>query len=123
MKRVWFGVALALGLAGSAWAAGDRARGQMLTSYCSGCHEVPGYRNAYPGYHVPKLGGQHPEYIVSALKAYKTKQRKHPTMNAIAADLSDQEMQDLAAFFGGTSTAAASQAPASGNVSGGGQGK
>ena len=51
-------------------AAGDVAHGKALSYTCLGCHGIPGYRNAFPNYRVPKLNGQHPEYIVSALQAY-----------------------------------------------------
>ena len=57
------------------------------------------YTNVYPSYHVPKLGGQHPEYIVAALKAYKSGDRPHSTMHAQAASLSDQDMADIAAYL------------------------
>ncbi|NLR74085.1 cytochrome c [Leeia sp. IMCC25680] len=81
-------------------AAGDPARGKQKNSMCAGCHGIPGYRTAFPSvYSVPKIGGQHPEYIVSALKAYKEGQRSHPTMQGIAAGLSEQDMQDLAAYY------------------------
>jgi len=53
-------------------------------------------------YHVPKLGGQHPAYIVQALQAYQRGDRSHPSMQAIAASLSEQDMADLAAYYGGT---------------------
>jgi cytochrome c553 len=81
---------------------GDAAAGAQKAWLCSGCHGVPGWRNAYPVYHVPRLGGQHAEYLVAALKEYKEKQRAHSTMQAIAAGLSEQDMADLAAFFSGT---------------------
>lgn len=69
---------------------------------CEGCHGIAGYRTAYPDvYHVPKLGGQQPAYLVSALKAYKSGERNHPSMKGIAAGLSDQDMADLAAYYGG----------------------
>jgi cytochrome c553 len=48
---------------------------------------------------VPKLGGQHPDYIIAALKAYKAGERDHPTMQAQASTLSDQDMADVAAYF------------------------
>ena len=88
-----------LGFANSVAAAGDPDRGRVLASTCGGCHAIPGYRNAYPSFRVPMLGGQHAEYIVLALKAYKDKQRPHLTMQAQAASLSDQDMQDVAAYF------------------------
>lgn len=91
---------LAFGAAGAAAApAGDPAAGERKAATCAGCHGIAGYRNAYPPYRVPKLGGQHAEYLVMALKGYQTKQRAHPTMQAIAATLSEQDIADLAAYF------------------------
>ena len=80
-------------------AAGIPARGAVLSGSCIGCHGVSGYRNAYPSYGVPKLGGQHPDYIVLALQGYKNQSRPHKTMHAQAVSLSDQDMKDIAAFF------------------------
>src|SRR4051812_26507372 len=68
---------------------------------CIGCHGIPGYKTAFPSvYHVPKIAGQQPAYIVNALKAYKSGERTHPSMRGIAASLSDQDMADLAAYYG-----------------------
>ena len=83
----------------SAIAAGDAAAGKTKAFTCMGCHGIPSYHNVYPSYHVPKLGGQHANYIAAALQAYKSGQRRHATMRAQAASLSEQDMQDLAAFF------------------------
>jgi len=81
-------------------AAGDPKAGQLKTSMCAGCHGIPGWRTAYPSvYSVPKLGGQHADYIVAALKAYKTGERDHPSMKGIAGSLSDQDMEDIAAYY------------------------
>lgn len=88
-----------LALSGPAAAEGDPEAGAAKAVTCLGCHGVEGYRNAYPSYHVPKLGGQHAVYLVAALKAYKNGQREHATMQAQASQLSEQDMQDLAAFF------------------------
>lgn len=92
-------VTVCLLLGSTAQAAGDAETGKLRAQTCMGCHGAPGMRNAYPGYRVPKLGGQHDFYIVSALQAYKQKNRSHPTMQAQAAGLSDQDMQDIAAYF------------------------
>lgn len=93
---------IAAGLnATAASAAGDPARGAELATTCMGCHAIPGYRNAYPSYRVPKLGGQKADYIVIALQGYRAGTRPHPTMKAQAASMSDQDMQDIAAFFAG----------------------
>ncbi len=79
---------------------GDAAAGKGKTAMCEGCHGIPGYKTAFPSvYNVPKLGGQHAAYIVKALQAYKSGERSHPTMRAIAAGLSDKDMADLAAYY------------------------
>lgn len=94
-------VSLAMGMvvATGVRAGGDAKAGQVKAIPCMGCHAIPGYSNVYPTYHVPRVGGQHPEYIVAALKAYKSKERSHPTMQAQASSLSEADMQDIAAYF------------------------
>lgn len=85
--------------AGSVLADGNTERGEILADTCMGCHGIPGYRNAYPSYRVPKLGGQHGDYLVTAMQGYRSGSRRHPTMTAQGASLSDQDMQDIAAFL------------------------
>ena len=69
---------------------------------CQGCHGIPDWKTAFPEvYRVPKLGGQKANYIVSALKAYKSGERDFPTMRAIAGPLTDPEMQSLADYYAG----------------------
>ncbi len=80
---------------------GDPVHGRAISYTCLGCHGVEGYRNAYPNYSVPKLVGQHPEYIIAALQEYKGDQRSHVTMHSQASTLSDQDMADIAAYFSG----------------------
>jgi cytochrome c553 len=92
--------AVVVGFVAPAQAAGDAVAGKTKTYACQGCHGIPGTKTAFPElYSVPKLGGQHAQYIVSALKAYKTGQRNHSTMQANAATLSDQDMEDIAAYY------------------------
>ena len=80
--------------------AGDAAKGREKVQMCQGCHGIDGWRTAFPEvYRVPKIAGQHPAYLVAALKAYKSGDRKHPSMVAIAASLSDQDMANLAAYY------------------------
>lgn len=79
---------------------GNTLRGEQLSQTCLGCHGAPGLRNPGPVYDIPMIGGQHPEYIISALQAYKNKDRSHGTMQAQASNLSDQDMRDIGAFFG-----------------------
>lgn len=81
-----------------ALAEGDPARGEALAYTCFGCHGIDGYRNAYPSYRVPKLGGQKAAYLIAALKGYRDGTRSHETMSAQAASLSDQDIEDVAAY-------------------------
>ena len=101
-------------------AAGDAARGETLADTCRGCHAVDSYNNVYPTYHVPKIGGQNAGYLSSALALYRDGQRKHPTMTAQAASLSDQDIEDIVAYLAGTSGEQAANAqgemPAAGQV-------
>ncbi|HEY9150197.1 MAG: cytochrome c [Gammaproteobacteria bacterium] len=98
-RMVVLGLSLSLG--GTALAAGDPVAGQAKATTCLGCHGVPGYTNAYPTYRVPKLGGQHAQYLVAAMQAYKSGQRGHDTMHAQISSLSEQDMEDIAAWFSG----------------------
>lgn len=96
-------------------AAGDTVSGEMLGYTCLGCHGVDGYRNAYPSYRVPRLGGQKSAYLVAAIKGYREGTRAHPTMTAQASSLSDQQIEDVAAYLaslgGDTVAAGGSAAP------------
>ena len=92
-----------LAAAQTATPAGDPQKGSQKVQMCQGCHGILGWRTAFPEvYKVPKLGGQHQAYIVNALQEYKSGARSHPTMRAIAASLSDQDMADVAAYYAQT---------------------
>jgi cytochrome c553 len=80
---------------------GDPVIGQKKFYTCVGCHGIDDYKNAYPDYSVPRLRHQQAAYIVSALQEYKSGERPHPTMHAQAYSLSDQDMQDIAAYLQG----------------------
>jgi cytochrome c553 len=103
MKRNSFlalSAAAAWVLSAPAWGEGDPARGVQRAQMCEGCHGIADYRTAFPVvYPVPKIGGQQAPYVVKALQDYKTGARSHPTMRAIAATLTDQDMADLAAYY------------------------
>lgn len=83
----------------AAQAAGDVAAGETKADTCMGCHGIVGYTNAYPTYRVPRLGGQHAAYLEAALKAYRSGERQHSTMQAQASTMTDQDIADLAAYF------------------------
>lgn len=78
---------------------GDTETGRLLTYTCQGCHGIEGYKNVYPTYHVPRIGGQSALYLTNALAEYKRGTRKHPTMQAQAQSFSDQDIADIAAFL------------------------
>jgi cytochrome c553 len=104
------GTALALSWSLGAHAAGDPALGQKKFYTCYGCHGIDNYRNAYPDYSVPMLRHQHASYIVAALQEYRSGERPHATMHAQAASLSDQDIEDIAAYLQGTDPVKASAA-------------
>ena len=84
---------------GESHAAGDPEAGKIKSYTCTGCHGIPGYKNVYPTYHVPKLGGQNEAYIAASLKAYRAGERQHSTMVLQSEALSDEDIADIAAYF------------------------
>jgi len=88
---------------------GDVTRGKALAYTCNGCHAIPNYKNVYPTYSVPKLHGQRPEYLLSALKAYKSGERSHGTMHSQASSMNEQDMADVAVFLAGPEVLTASK--------------
>ena len=73
---------------------------EAKAAMCIGCHGIPGYQASFPEVHkVPMISGQNAKYIASALNAYKTGDRKHPTMRGIAESLSEQDIADISAWY------------------------
>lgn len=67
---------------------------------CIGCHGIPGYHASFPEvYRVPMISGQNPTYIENALKSYRSGERTHPSMTAIAKSLTDPEISALAHYY------------------------
>lgn len=77
-------------------AGGDAAAGQQKSGVCAACHNADG-NSVNPLW--PKLAGQHPSYIVKQLKDFKDGVRQDPVMAPMAMPLSEQDMEDLAAYF------------------------
>jgi cytochrome c553 len=107
---------LALGLSltataitATAQAEGNLENGKVLAYTCQGCHGIANYKNAFPSYSVPKLGGQNQTYIANALKAYAAGERSHPTMHSQAVSLNDQQRADIAAYLRGQPAKASNQ--------------
>jgi cytochrome c553 len=92
------GAIVAILFSASAGAAGDVDAGKKKFYTCEGCHSVPGYTNTYPTYHVPRIGGQHADYVVAALNAYREGERKHGSMKSNVDNLSEQDMENIAAY-------------------------
>ncbi|HSS63935.1 MAG TPA: cytochrome c [Gammaproteobacteria bacterium] len=93
---VLFAAAATWIVAGTSLAAGDAAAGKSKAASCGACHGPDG-NSANPMW--PKLAGQHAAYLVKQLKAFKSGERKDPLMSPMAAGLSENDMEDLAAFY------------------------
>jgi cytochrome c553 len=76
--------------------AADAAAGKAKAASCAGCHGATGV-SAVPTY--PNLAGQKEAYLAKQLHAFKDKSRTDPTMNAMAAPLTDAEIADLSAYY------------------------
>jgi cytochrome c553 len=86
--------------AGAAQAQGDAQRGSHKVAMCEGCHQIVGYQADFPiVYKVPMIAGQDAAYLAAALTEYRAGDRKFPTMRAIAAPLTDEDIADIAAFY------------------------
>ena len=73
---------------------------EAKVAMCVGCHGIVGYKSSFPEvYRVPKIAGQSAKYIAAALNAYRTGERKHPTMRGIADSLSEQDIADVSAYY------------------------
>lgn len=90
-----------LALVPAAWAEGNADAGRDKVYTCTGCHGIAGYKNAYPNYHVPRIGGQNYDYLVNALKEYRAGERQHPTMRAQAEAMTDADIADIATYLSG----------------------
>jgi len=92
----------------------DAARGRVLATTCVFCHGIEDYTVPYPTMHVPRVGGQHEQYIVAALKEYASGDRDFATMHAQAQSLTPRQMRDIAAWF---ASFAPTPAPTNGSAS------
>lgn len=89
---------VSLAFAGAARAAGDAEAGRAKAAQvCAACHGADGAKPAAPD--QPILAGQHPDYLAKALRDYKSGKRNNAIMKGFAAQLSSQDIEDLAAWF------------------------
>ena len=99
-KLLQISLALATAFVALGAQAQDVRAGEKKVAMCIGCHGIVGYQASFPEIHkVPMIAGQNAKYIVAALQAYAKGDRKHPTMRGIAGSLSEQDMNDVAAFY------------------------
>ena len=97
MKLCKTGLAVVLCLmVSTALAGGDPAIGKTKTTACTACHGEDG-KGIAPNY--PVLAGQHADYLAEALRGYRSGERKNAIMAGFAAGLSDDDIEDLAAWY------------------------
>ncbi len=90
------GLAVSIAFTGTVNAAGDAAAGKKKAATCVGCHGVDGI-SMIPLY--PNLKGQKAAYTAKQLRAFRDKTRKDPVMSPMSANLTDQDIEDLAAYY------------------------
>jgi cytochrome c553 len=96
MKNVTALICAVTLLSSGAALAGNAAAGKEKAKACAACHGADGNS---PIADNPKLAGQHADYLVKALQGYKSGARKSPIMAPMGSNLSQRDMEDLAAFF------------------------
>lgn len=97
MTRILLLAALTLACSGPVYA-GSPGRGLELSKTCQACHGVDGNGVGDPQY--PIIAGQYPDYLEFAMKAYRSGERDNAIMLGFSQGLSDQDIADLAAYFG-----------------------
>ncbi len=77
-------------------AAGDADAGAAKATACGACHGTDGISNNELW---PHLAGQREAYLVKQIKEFRDGVRSEPTMIGFVANLTDQDVEDLAAFY------------------------
>lgn len=96
MKTITALIAAALAVLSQPAAAGNADAGKQKSAVCQSCHGADGNSTDAQ---FPRLAGQHADYLVKVLKDYKSGERKNPIMAGFVANLSEQDMEDLAAYY------------------------
>ena len=81
---------------GDAFAAGDAKAGRAKAMMCQACHGTDGLSKVPD---APNIAGQVEGYLVTQLRAFKSGARKNESMTVVASTLSDQDIENLAAYF------------------------
>lgn len=85
-------------IGGTAWAGGDAIVGQQKAQVCAACHGTTGV-STYEQTQAPIIAGQYADYIVRSLKDYQSGSRENAVMSGMSANLSEQDMEDIAAYY------------------------
>lgn len=93
LAALFCGVAL---ISSGAAIAGNAAAGKEKAKACAACHGADGNSASAD---FPKLAGQNTDYLVKSMQGYKSGTRKNPIMAPMATNLSQRDMEDLAAYF------------------------
>ncbi|HCC83123.1 MAG TPA: cytochrome c4, partial [Methylophaga sp.] len=103
MKKFIFAVVFGVGVSSSplVFATGDISAGKTKSAVCAACHGADGNS---PSDMYPKLAGQHASYLYKQLVEFKSGKRKNAIMAPMVANLSEQDMADLAAYFASKET-------------------
>ena len=102
-------LAASLTISPAALAAGSVEAGQQKAVTCAACHGSDG-NSVNPEW--PSLAGQHPRYLADSLQAFKAGERNNVLMSGQALSLSDEDIQDLAAFYAAQTPARRTADPA-----------
>jgi cytochrome c553 len=113
MRKYVFGLLSVSLLTGMAAAAPDLGAGKAASAPCQACHGAQGISVA-PNF--PNLAGQKAPYLMAQLKAFKSGARKNDIMNAMAKQLSDQDIENLAAFWSSLPPGGPAGGPAGGTT-------
>ncbi|MCC4263371.1 cytochrome c [Oceanimonas baumannii] len=98
MKKLMTAAAVMAMISAPAFAAGNAEAGKAKSAVCAACHGADGISQMDI---YPNLAGQKAAYLVKQLKAFKAGERNDPMMAPMAMPLSDQDMEDLAAYYAG----------------------
>ena len=97
MNKIILGAYCLLLIANAPALAADAEAGKKKSQTCAACHGPDG--NTPTGPDFPRLAGQHYDYLVKSLQGYKSGVRKSPVMAPAAANLTQRDIEDLAAYF------------------------
>ena len=97
MSRMLALALISLSFAATAHAEGDAANGKQKSQPCAACHGADGNKTLDQQY--PRIAGQYADYLAKALKDYRSGARKNAVMAGFATTLSDQDVEDLSAYF------------------------